>query len=121
MALRTAPTTTTRTLRVSARYRSTIPMESGGAPIWVTSAFLRHRLNLTIRANCTVHRLEFEGNRATGVVVESGGEVFTVKGDQIILSAGAVGSPQILMLSGVGPAEHLEEIGIPLVHDLPGV
>jgi choline dehydrogenase len=68
-----------------------------------------------------VHRIEFDGNRATGVVVESGGEVFSVEGDEILLSAGAVGSPQILLLSGVGPAEHLNGIGIPVVHDLPGV
>ncbi len=67
----------------------------------------RHRLNLTIQPDCTVHRIEFEGNRATGVVVESGDEIFTVEANEIILSAGAVGSPQILMLSGVGPAEHL--------------
>ena len=81
----------------------------------------RHRLNLTIRPNCTVHRLLFQGNRATGALVESGGETFTVEGDQIILSAGAVGSPQLLMLSGVGPAQHLESLGIPVVLDSPGV
>jgi choline dehydrogenase len=68
-----------------------------------------------------VHRIEFDGNRATGIVVESGGEVFSVEGEEIILSAGAVGSPQILLLSGVGPAEHLKEVGIPVVHDLRGV
>ena len=45
----------------------------------------RHRLNLTIRPNCNVHRIEFDGDRATGVTVESGGEVFTVQGDEIIL------------------------------------
>ena len=86
----------------------------------------RHRLNLTIRPNCTAHRLLFHGGsnglpRATGVMVESRGETFTVEGGEIILSAGAVGSPQLLMLSGVGPAEHLQQMGIPVVLDLPGV
>ena len=81
----------------------------------------RHRLNLTIRPNCVVHRILFEGDRASGVAVESGGELFTVEGDEIILSAGAIGSPHILMLSGVGPAENLSEVGVPVVHDLPGV
>ena len=68
-----------------------------------------------------VHRILFEGNRATGVRVESGGEVFDVKAEQIVLSAGAMASPQILMLSGVGPAGHLKEMGIPVVHELLGV
>ena len=81
----------------------------------------RHRLNLTLRPNCTVHRILFQGNRATGVEVESGEERFIVEADQIILSAGAIGSPQILMLSGIGPREHLQSLGIPLVADLPGV
>ena len=81
----------------------------------------RHRLNFTLRPNCTVHRVIFDGNRATGVVVESGGEVFTVAGGQIILSGGAIASPQLLMLSGVGPADHLRSLGIPVVHDSPGV
>jgi len=81
----------------------------------------RHRLNLTIRPNCTVHRIIFEGNRATGVEVESGGEKFTAEGDEIILSGGAIASPQLLMLSGVGPADHLHAMGIPVVRDLPGV
>ena len=81
----------------------------------------RHRLNLTIRANCHVQRILFEGNRAVGAQVESGGETFTVEGDEIILSSGAIGSPHILLLSGVGPAGHLQEFGIPVVADLPGV
>ena len=81
----------------------------------------RHRLNFTLRPNCTVHRVIFDGNKATGVVVESGGEVFTVEADQIILSGGAIASPQLLMLSGVGPADHLRSMGIPVVHDAPGV
>ena len=81
----------------------------------------RHRLNLTIRPNCMVHRIIFDGGRATGVEVESGGERFIVEGEEIVLSAGAIGSPQILMLSGVGPADHLRSLGIPVVRDLPGV
>ena len=81
----------------------------------------RHRLNLTIRPNCTVHRILFEGKRATGAVAESGGDVFTVAGEQIILSGGAIASPQLLMLSGVGPAEHLRSLGIPVTYDSPGV
>jgi choline dehydrogenase len=81
----------------------------------------RHRLNLTVKANIHALRLVFQGTRATGVVVESGGEQFAVDGDQIILSTGAIASPQLLMLSGVGPAAHLRSLGLPVVHDLPGV
>ena len=55
------------------------------------------------------------------VEAESGGERFTVEGDQIVLSAGAIASPQLLMLSGVGPAAHLRSLGIDVVHDVPGV
>ena len=81
----------------------------------------RHRLNLTIRANCMAHRLLFDGKRVTGVDVESGGERFIAEADQIVLSSGTIANPQLLMLSGVGPADHLQEMGIPVVHDLPGV
>ena len=81
----------------------------------------RHRLNLTIRPNCTTHRIIFDGKRATGVEVESGGEKFVAEGEEIVLSAGAIGSPHILMLSGVGPAAPLSDLGIPVVHDAPGV
>ena len=81
----------------------------------------RHRLNLTIRGNVLVRRIIFEGNRAIGVEAESGGEVFTVDSDLIVLSAGAIASPQLLMLSGVGPADHLRSQGIPVVKDTPGV
>ena len=81
----------------------------------------RHRLNLTVRANCHVLRILFQGNRATGLAVESGGETFTVEADEIILSAGAVGSPHLLLISGVGPAAQLESVGIPVVQEVPGV
>jgi choline dehydrogenase len=81
----------------------------------------RHRLNLTLQANCLVRRIVFDGTQARGVEVERGGEKFLVEGEEIILSAGAIGSPHILMLSGIGPAEHLASLGIPLVAALPGV
>ena len=81
----------------------------------------RHRINLTIRANCTTRRVLFDDTRATGVEVESGGESFVVNGDEIILSAGPIGSPHLLMLSGIGPADQLAEHGISLVKDVPGV
>ena len=81
----------------------------------------RHRLNLTIRADCLVRRIIFDGDRANGIDVESGGERFVIEAEQVILSAGAIGSPQLLMLSGVGPAEHLRGLGIPVIKDAPGV
>ncbi len=81
----------------------------------------RHKLNLTIRANVLARRILFDGNKAIGVEVESGGERYVLEGEQIILSAGAIASPQLLMLSGVGPANHLRSLGIQVVQDLPGV
>ncbi len=81
----------------------------------------RHRLNLTVRPNVTVRRVIIEDGVAVGVEVESGGERFTVEGAEIVLAAGGIASPQLLMLSGVGPAEHLRSLGIPVVQDLPGV
>ena len=82
---------------------------------------VRHKLNITVRSGVVVRRILFEGRKAVGVEVESGGEVYQVESDQIVLSAGSMASPQILMLSGVGPADHLREMGIPVVHELPGV
>ena len=81
----------------------------------------RNRLNLTIKANVQVKRIVFAGKLATGLEVESGGEMFLVEGEQISLCAGAVGSPQLLMLSGIGPKDQLEPLGIPVVVDSPGV
>ena len=81
----------------------------------------RHRLNLTIKGGVLVKKVLFDGKRATGIEAESGGENFTVEGDEIILSAGAVASPQLLMLSGVGPGGNLASVGIRLVHNLEGV
>jgi choline dehydrogenase len=81
----------------------------------------RNRLNLTIRADANVRSIIFDGKRALGVQVESGGEIFAVEGLEIILSAGAVFSPQLLLLSGVGPELHLRDVGIRPLHNLPGV
>ena len=81
----------------------------------------RHRLNLTIRANVQVRRILFDGQRATGLQVRSGGEEFILEGALMVLCAGAIASPQLLMLSGVGPADHLKSMDIPLVKDVPGV
>jgi choline dehydrogenase len=81
----------------------------------------RHRLNPTLRANVTVRRILFEGQRAVGVEAESGGQRFTVEGDQIVLSAGTLASSHLLLLSGVGPAEQLQNLGIEVIRDLPGV
>ena len=82
---------------------------------------VRHRLNLTVRPDVVVRRILFDGNTAVGVEVESGGEIYQIEANQIVLSSGAMASPQLLMLSGVGPPGHLAEMGIPVVHDLPGV
>ena len=81
----------------------------------------RHRLNLTVRGDVFVRRVLFEGNKAIGVEAESGGETFVLEAEKIVLSAGALKSPHILMLSGVGPRDQLEQFGIPVVHEAPGV
>ncbi len=95
-----------------------------GVRISMAIAYLdlaRHRLNLTIKSEAAARRIIFEGDRAVGVEVESVGESFIAEGDEIILSSGAVISPKLLMLSGIGPADHLREMGIPVIHDAPGV
>ena len=96
----------------------------GGVRINTAIAYLnpnRHRVNLTIRGNVNVRRLLFEGKRCVGVEAESGGETFRVSSNQTVLSAGAIGSPFLLMHSGIGPAVDLEALGIPVKHNLPGV
>jgi len=82
---------------------------------------IRHRLNLSVRSNMLARRILFDRKKATGVAVDSGGDTFEVEGEEIILSAGAIGSPHLLMLSGVGPARQLNAHGVSLILDLPGV
>ena len=81
----------------------------------------RDRPNLEIMSETLANRVIFDGKRAVGVEVERDGRTEVVEGREIILSAGAIGSPHLLLLSGVGPAGHLAEMDVPLVHDSPGV
>lgn len=83
---------------------------------------VRKRRNLTIETDATVTRLVLDAGRVTGVSYFVGGELRTarVRGD-VVLTAGAINTPQILMLSGIGDGEHLRSVGIEPVVDLPGV
>jgi choline dehydrogenase len=88
-------------------------------------AYLRpakRRPNLAIRTDALVTSLVFDGRRAAAVRYRQNGAERTAGARrEIVLAAGAIGSPQILQLSGIGPADHLREHGIAVVHDLPGV
>ena len=81
----------------------------------------RHRLNLTVRGSVFVRRVVIEGGKVVGVEAESGREVLTVACDRVVLCAGALKSPHILMLSGVGPRDQLEENGVQVLVESPGV
>lgn len=86
---------------------------------------IRHRRNLEVLTDALVHRVHpvlVEGNRAGGVAYERGGEKLQCKARrEVILSAGSINSPQLMMLSGLGPAQQLRENGIEVVKNLPGV
>lgn len=80
------------------------------------------RSNLRVITNAQVLRILFTGSRATGVKFAAEGRTYTVQADQeIVVTSGAIGTPKLLMLSGVGPAAHLQQHGIDVVRDLPGV
>ena len=82
----------------------------------------RGRRNLNVRTGARVLRILVEQGRATGVEVAVGGSVETLRAErEVIVSCGAVGSPKLLLHSGIGPADHLKATGVPVVHDLPGV
>jgi choline dehydrogenase len=80
---------------------------------------VRDRPNLTVRSGVRALQLVLDGARATGVQVEAGSGVETVAAAEVILCAGAFDSPRLLMLSGIGPSAHLEQLGISPVADLP--
>ena len=103
----------------------TIPMNNHG-DVRMSAAIthlnpVRHKLNLTVRGNVFVRRILLQDLRAVGVEAESGGELFNVEAEEVVLSAGTLKSPHLLMLSGIGPKDQLEEFGVPLAHHLPGV
>ncbi|WP_320669228.1 GMC family oxidoreductase [Patulibacter defluvii] len=89
-------------------------------------AFLRpamKRPNLEVVTHAHVQRVELDGTKAVGVRYrdKKGAEHVAHAAREVIVAAGAIGSPQILMLSGIGPAQELQDVGVPVVHDLPGV
>src|SRR5258705_9408287 len=90
-----------------------------------TNAFLRpvqHRPNLTVLTDAHACRIRFNGKAATGLEFLRGGEgLFAEAKRETILAAGAIGSPQLLQLSGIGNADHLRRLGISVLHELKGV
>ena len=83
---------------------------------------IRRRPNLRVVTGALARRIRFEGRRATGLDLTVGGQAATATAArEIVLAAGAIGSPHLLMLSGVGPAAALRDHGVEIVHDLPGV
>jgi choline dehydrogenase len=105
--------------------RSEITVTRGGRRGATSRVFLKPALkrpNLTLESGALITRVLFEGRRAVGVEYEQDGQLKTARaGKEVILSGGAISSPQILMLSGIGPAEHLRSVGIEPLVDLPGV
>jgi choline dehydrogenase len=97
----------------------------GGRRCSAANAYLRpamRRPNLAVRTHALATRVLFEGRRAVGVRYQRGGSLHEVRARrEVILSAGPINSPQLLKLSGVGPAAELAELGIAVVQDLPGV
>lgn len=89
------------------------------ADAYLTAA--RPRPNLELLSNVLAHRVLVDQNRAIGVQFGDGAGVETAFAEEVIVCAGAIGTPQLLMLSGIGPADHLREVGIDVVRDLPGV
>ena len=90
-----------------------------------SNAYLRtamKRSNLTLRTGVLTHKVLFKGDTATGIQYEKNGKVETVSASkEVILSAGSIGSPQLLQLSGIGPKDVLKKAGVPLFKELPGV
>ena len=82
----------------------------------------RRRPNLRVETGAVATRLAFDGRRCTGVAFRQGGrDRLATAAREVILSGGSVNSPHLLQVSGIGPAEHLREIGVEVRHDLPGV
>jgi choline dehydrogenase len=87
-------------------------------------AYLRPALgrsNLTVSTHSLAEQIILDGERAAGVKYRRKGKLQTARGGQVILSSGAINSPQLLMLSGIGPADHLRSVDLGVRHDLAGV
>ncbi len=83
---------------------------------------IKDRPNLTVRTGARVTRVLLDGKRAVGVEIATGRDLETVRADrEVIVSSGAMGSPKLLLQSGIGPAAHLKQVGVPVLHDLAGV
>jgi choline dehydrogenase len=82
-------------------------------------AAARDRRNLTVRSDSLVDGVELDGDRATGVRLAPSGDL--IEADHVVLASGAYGSPALLMRSGIGPAAHLQSVGVDVVLDRPGV
>ncbi len=80
------------------------------------------RPNLTVRSEQQVRRIVLERARAIGIETEENGEARLIRARrEVLITSGAIGSPRLLMLSGIGPADHLTSVGVDVQHDLPGV
>ena len=80
-----------------------------------------HRQNLQLETGCLVEGVLFEGRRAVGVRWQQDGVARSARCREVVLAAGSIGSVQIMLLSGIGPAAQLQDLGIPVVLDKPGV
>ena len=98
---------------------------SGGLRQSSATAFLKPVLkqnNVALKTGAQVTRIDLDGQRAIGVTLRQNGETKSIRvRREIILCGGVINSPQLLQISGIGSGQHLAEIGVPLLHDLPGV
>ena len=98
--------------------------QKGGERCGVARGFLRpvmERENLTVLTEALVHKVLFDGKRATGVLANVQGHMQTIEAGEVILCGGAINSPQVLQLSGVGAKAELDKHGINALHEMPGV
>lgn len=101
--------------------------EKDGVRCSTASAFydpIKARKNLNVLTSTSVNKINFKGNSAVGIDIENNGKISQVNlapGGEVILTAGAISTPHLLMLSGIGPSRHLKEKGIEVIKSLPGV
>jgi len=102
-----------------------VPVAAGitrsAASLAYLGSSVRARANLSIVPDCRVSQILLDGRRASGVVAECGGERRQFHAREVVIAAGALQSPQLLLRAGIGPVRQLQSLGIPVVQDLPGV